>query len=214
MLDLITLTIVISISGALSPGPLTISTITLSFKKGWKAGLYTSTGHFLTEFPYVILLVLFYNTIVEYLKNTYVKITFVSFISLFIFFFSYLIIKDTLKMKKESKDKTLINISNPILIGIIFTGLNPYFLLWWATVGFPIIEMVLRYGLPMALLVMYISHIWLDYIWLTGLSTTTFLSKKFIGSRPYKIIMLFLACFLIYLGIGIILNFFNIRIIP
>nr|MDO8134030.1 LysE family transporter [Candidatus Njordarchaeum guaymaensis] len=46
--------VVISLSGALAPGPLTASTATLGAKRGWKAGFSVSVGHMLVELPLVV----------------------------------------------------------------------------------------------------------------------------------------------------------------
>lgn len=206
MLDLIILTILISLSGALSPGPLTIATISISFKRDWKTGLFSSTGHMLIELPYLILLIFLYYSIINFFENDFFRKSFIIFIVFFIFLFSFFMIKDALYSKIN--DKINIKIHNPFLVGIIFTGMNPYFLIWWATVGFPIISLVIKYQFPFSFIVMYISHIWLDYAWLTGLSAVTSISKKFIGNKTYKIIIILLASFLIYIAIKFIFNEF------
>ncbi len=41
----------VSASGALSPGPLTVATMALGTRGGWKAGVFVSFGHALFELP-------------------------------------------------------------------------------------------------------------------------------------------------------------------
>jgi threonine/homoserine/homoserine lactone efflux protein len=46
----------ITVSGALSPGPLTVSAAGLGIKSGKRAGLLVSLGHMAFEFPLVLLI--------------------------------------------------------------------------------------------------------------------------------------------------------------
>jgi Putative threonine efflux protein len=213
MFDLVILTVIISISGALSPGPLTVATIATSLRKNWKVGLLAALGHMSVEIPYVVMLIFVYDKISVFLSNSLVKFFFIIFIIIFILLFAFLTIKESFsKTKVETK---LEKIYNPFLIGIIFTILNPYFLLWWATVGFVLIKIIIESSnWLLFFIVMYTAHVWLDYAWLTGLASIASLSTNFLGSKSYRTIMLFLGIFLVYLALGIFLaEFFKIKII-
>jgi len=48
--------IIITSSGALSPGPLTASTIAAGSNEGWKSGFKISVGHMVVELPLVFLI--------------------------------------------------------------------------------------------------------------------------------------------------------------
>jgi|FaiFalFF_MnMetaG_3_1042247.scaffolds.fasta_scaffold07805_3 threonine/homoserine/homoserine lactone efflux protein len=213
MLDLIALTIIISASGALSPGPLTVATVAVSLKRNWKVGVLAALGHMTVEIPYIIILILIYEQIKIFLQNFIVKVLFLTFILIFILMFAFFIIRESLsKVKIEMKIE---KIYHPFLIGVIFSILNPYFLLWWVTVGFVLIKIIIESGnLLLFFIVMYIAHVWLDYAWLTGLASVASLSTNFLGSKGHRIIMFCLGIFLIYLAIGIVLGeFFKIKIL-
>jgi threonine/homoserine/homoserine lactone efflux protein len=213
MLDLIALTIIISASGALSPGPLTVATVAVSLKRNWKVGVLAALGHMTVEIPYIIILILIYEQIKIFLQNFIVKVLFLTFILIFILMFAFFIIRESLsKVKIEMKIE---KIYHPFLIGVIFSILNPYFLLWWVTVGFVLIKIIIESGnLLLFFIVMYIAHVWLDYAWLTGLASVASLSTNFLGSKGHRIIMFCLGVFLIYLAIGIVLGeFFNFKIL-
>jgi threonine/homoserine/homoserine lactone efflux protein len=213
MLDLIALTIIISASGALSPGPLTVATVAVSLKRNWKVGVLAAFGHMTVEIPYIIILILIYEQIKIFLQNFIVKVLFLTFILIFILMFAFFIIRESLsKVKIEMKIE---KIYHPFLIGVIFSILNPYFLLWWVTVGFVLIKIIIESGnLLLFFIVMYIAHVWLDYAWLTGLASVASLSTNFLGSKGHRIIMFCLGIFLIYLAIGIVLGeFFKIKIL-
>jgi len=213
MFDLIALTIIISASGALSPGPLTVATVAVSLKRNWKVGVLAALGHMTVEIPYIIILILIYEQIKIFLQNFIVKVLFLTFILIFILMFAFFIIRESLsKVKIEMKIE---KIYHPFLIGVIFSILNPYFLLWWVTVGFVLIKIIIESGnLLLFFIVMYIAHVWLDYAWLTGLASVASLSTNFLGSKGHRIIMFCLGIFLIYLAIGIVLGeFFKIKIL-
>jgi len=213
MFDLIALTIIISASGALSPGPLTVATVAVSLKRNWKVGVLAALGHMTVEIPYIIILILIYEQIKIFLQNFIVKVLFLTFILIFILMFAFFIIRESLsKVKIEMKIE---KIYHPFLIGVIFSILNPYFLLWWVTVGFVLIKIIIESGnLLLFFIIMYIAHVWLDYAWLTGLASVASLSTNFLGSKGHRIIMFCLGIFLIYLAIGIIFGeFLNFKIL-
>jgi len=128
--SLVVSTIIVSVSGALSPGPLTASAIVVGTRRFAKGGFLIAFGHMLFEFPYIIIIALLSAPIELILENASVSYALTLVILLFIIFFSYLIIRDGISIIrsgvyeiKRSKRDTL----NPVLIGIILTGLNPYF---------------------------------------------------------------------------------------
>lgn len=213
MLELIILTILISVSGALSPGPLTVSTAALGLRKGYKAGILAAMGHMIFELPFVFILCLFYSIVASILLNSFFKLGFTAFLLIFITFFASLLLKDAIRGVEIEKMGNP-RIENPLLIGLIFTAANPYFLLWWATVGFPLIQLVINNGFPFSFAIMYSSHIWLDYAWLTMIASLTSVSKKFMKGKGFRIISLSLAIFLYYLAASIIsFEFFNVKIL-
>jgi threonine/homoserine/homoserine lactone efflux protein len=210
MIDLVLLTVLISLSGALSPGPLTVSTAALGARKGYKAGIASALGHMTFEMPFVFLLCILYTNIYSILNNFYINISFTSFLVFFIIFFATSMIRDAIK---GNEVKSVIKIQNPFITGLIFTGLNPFFLIWWATVGFPIISLVISYPFPLSFFVMYFSHIWLDYVWLTSVAGATAASLKIFKEKGFKALNITLGLFLYYIATAIILErFFGVRI--
>ncbi|MEM2347741.1 MAG: LysE family transporter, partial [Sulfolobales archaeon] len=104
---------------------------------------------------------------------------------------------------------------HPILVGLILTGFNPFFLIWWATVGMPLIEGVLRYNVLQSLPTMYLSHVWLDFIWLTLLAYTSSKGARYLSTMGYKLLLIVLAIMLILFAINISLKtFFELSLIP
>ncbi len=205
---LIPLTLAITLSGALSPGPLSASAIIIGASMGLLGGLLIALGHMIVELPYVVILYKLINQFKKFLAKT--KLILNIIIILFLSYFSYLLIKDSMKIllnnASQSTTSNLI-ITDPlgaISIGIILTGLNAYFLAWWLTVGYPLIEESSKYGIK-GLSTMYISHVWMDYAWLTILASGGS-AVKILGSTPYAILLSIIALILIIFTIKIVLD--------
>jgi len=215
--SLVVSTIIVSVSGALSPGPLTASAIVVGTRRFAKGGFLIAFGHMLFEFPYIIIIALLSAPIGLILENASVSYALTLVILLFIIFFSYLIIRDGISIIrsgvyeiKRSKRDTL----NPVLIGIILTGLNPYFLLWWLSVGLPLIRLSISMGF-LFLLLMYGSHIWMDYLWLTLMGFAGESGAKILKSKGYGILLILLGIILALFAVNISLKtFLNLNLLP
>jgi len=214
---LIITTVLVSISGALSPGPLTASAVTIGTKRHAKGGFLIAFGHMLFEFPYVLIIASFSSSIGFFLKNVNVSYALTLAILSFIIFFSYLIIKEGINVIKSGVNqirKSKRYAFNPILVGILLTGLNPYFLLWWLSVGLPLIQLSINMGLPL-LLLMYGSHVWMDYLWLTLMGFAGESGVKILRSKGYGILLIILGLALALFAIDISLKtFLNLSLLP
>jgi len=217
LLSLVVSTIAISVSGVLSPGPLTASAIAMGAKRRAKGGFLIAFGHMLFEFPYVIIIASLYSTIEFLLKNVIVSYALAFAISFFILFFSYMTVKEGVSIIRsesiriERDEKYMFN---PILVGVALTGLNPYFLLWWLSVGLPLIRVSADMDFPF-LLLMYVAHIWMDYFWLSLMGLAGEGSVKILKSKGYGLLLVILGAVLILFAINISLEtFFNFSFLP
>jgi threonine/homoserine/homoserine lactone efflux protein len=102
-----------------------------------------------------------------------------------------------------------------LVLGAAMSGLNPYFILWWLTLGLGLVAQAMEFGALVGVVVMYFSHVWMDFGWYTG---TAYLSGKgttLLGGRGYKVIRLALAAFLVYFGVSFVLRAtFQVNIFP
>jgi len=214
---LIVSTVVVSVSGALSPGPLTASAIAIGTRRFAKGGFLIAFGHMLFEFPYILIIASLSSSISFFLKNVNVSYALTLIVLAFILFFSYLVIKEGINVIRagtsrmsESKGYTL----NPVLVGIILTGFNPYFLLWWLSVGLPLIQLSMTAGLPL-LLLMYGSHVWMDYLWLTLMGFAGESGVKILKSKGYGVFLILLGLILALFAANISLKtFLNFSLLP
>lgn len=182
----------ISLSGVMLPGPLTAATIASGYRNK-NAGLMIGIGHGIIEIPIIALV---YFGFAFYLNIPLVKqITGVAggilliVMGLLIFF--------TFKKPIDGSEKLY---SSPLVTGMVMTGGNPYFLLWWATVGVALISSAMVFGL-VGMLAFVVLHLACDIGWDQFLSMTVFKTKHLWTPSVQKIV--FSICALVLIGFGI-----------
>lgn len=205
--------VIVTASGALMPGPLFAASLLQGIKGGAKSGFMISVGHTLVEFPLVMLMGLGISSLLN-LPGFFTAVGLIGGTALIVFgafqlryvtggAFSVEPVEET-KMQKRS-----------LIIGVGLTGLNPYFIVWWLTFGLGLVVQAVELGALLGVLVMYISHVWMDYAWLTGTSYLSARGKSLLKARGYKLLLIGLALFLMYFGAGFILRtIFQFNILP
>jgi threonine/homoserine/homoserine lactone efflux protein len=204
--------ILVSTSGVLSPGPLFFINILYGSKYGSFVGLKIASGHAIVEFPLIIALSygLYSFSYILHLSDVIFK-----FIGLtggiFLLLFSILQIISIIKDKSQAITNPKFNIKNPILVGFIFTILNPFFLVWWLTIGSKLIsDSVINFGIVEGISIIFLSHIWMDYFWLWFTSFMINKGKSIIKGKLYR---MFVFTISIILGIyGFYLLFMSLTI--
>ncbi len=194
--------IVISFSGVLSPGPLFTANIFYGLKGGAKTGLKMAYGHTVVELPLVILLgvgAFSLETIPEF--RTY--ITIIGAVGLFIFAGIQLkqIFKNNLDIINKPKH-------GPFLAGILLSALNPFFIIWWLTIGFKLISDSLIIWSIWGILIMFFLHIWMDYVWLSSTALISSRISKMLSDRIFKFLVAGLSIILVYFGITFLMDVF------
>ena len=87
-----------------------------------------------------------------------------------------------------------------------FEVLNPYFILWWLTVGAKLIIIALEFAALLGVVFMFICHVWMDYVWLTGVAYFAKKGTNVIGLKWYRPLMIIFGAILIYFGASFILG--------
>jgi threonine/homoserine/homoserine lactone efflux protein len=195
----------ITISGALSPGPLTVATIIHGGKGGLKAGLGCALGHTIVELPLVILIWFGLLSLVSQTVKQFLGI--VGGLALIVF--GVLQLRGVLKSSQTSSNNVALVERGSILTGVMLSGLNPYFILWWFSIGSALIYKAMSLGLIQGLTVMYLSHVWLDYLWLGLLAYLSKYGRKVIGLRIYRYVSVLFSLILIFFGVSWIYSSIN-----
>jgi threonine/homoserine/homoserine lactone efflux protein len=98
------------------------------------------------------------------------------------------------------------NNKSPFVAGIALSALNPFFLLWWFTVGLKLISDSATFGLVAGIALLFALHIWMDYAWLAGTAYLASKGSSVIKSKYYPVLLAGLAAVLAYYGIAFILQ--------
>jgi len=98
------------------------------------------------------------------------------------------------------------NINLSFFQGMLVSIINPYWYLWWVTIGaaFLVKSLSFKYA---GVGFFYFGHISSDFIWYMIVGLIVSKGKKFLNEKIYKIIIILCAVFLFYLGIKFIIDF-------
>ena len=200
ILEFAVLVIVISASGVMAPGPLFAAAISYGLREGKRAGFKMAIGHTIVELPLVILLGIGVFSL-ESFPEFRTIISILGATTLFVF--AIIQIK-TIFGKKElvlSKPK-----QGPLITGIIFSALNPFFIIWWLAIGFKLISDAMIMWSFAGILIVFVLHIWMDFAWLGTVSFLSSKSSKILSNKNYKVLMIGLSLMLIYFGITFLVD--------
>ena len=191
--------ITISVSGVMSPGPLFAANLAYGLKGGAKAGLKMAYGHTVVELPLVILLGVGALSLesIPYFREV---VALLGAISLFVF--AGMQIKSVLKKPSSIFEGRY----GPFLAGIMLSALNPFFLIWWFTIGFKLISDALILASFAGIGIMFAFHIWMDYAWLGTVGYLSSKGKKILSSKNYVLFMIAISGILVYFGVMFILE--------
>ena len=189
------LVIIISASGVMSPGPLFAANITYGLREGFRSGIKIAIGHSIVELPLVILLGIGVFSL-EIFPEFRVIISIFGAITLF--GFASMQIKSIFKKNTDISTKPK---HGPIITGILFSALNPFFIVWWLTIGFKLISDAMLIWAFAGILIVFVLHIWMDFVWLGMVAFFASKSVKIISNKNYKIMVAGLSLILIYFGI-------------
>ncbi len=195
--------ILITASGALAPGPLFFATISHGAKAGARGGLVFSVAHTFVEFTLVMLLAIGLVTVAN---QPAVKLLVGGAGGVTLLFFGAKQIRDSLKSKFIKPQSSGIASRNLLLIGLTFTGLNPFFIIWWLTVGAQLIFMSLEFAALAGVIAMYACHVWMDYLWLTAIAHFARMGTSILGFKWYRILMAVFGLVLVYFGLTFLFN--------
>jgi threonine/homoserine/homoserine lactone efflux protein len=185
-------TIGISLSGVMLPGPLTAVTIAKGFHNK-NAGALIAVGHGIVEIP---LMAAIYLGFTYYL--TFPEVGRVLGIAggLMLIFMGATLLRSMSRSVEYRLDLPY----NSLTTGILMTATNPYFYLWWVTIGSALLARSTVYGLP-GLLAFGIIHWTCDLGWEQSMSFSVFKTRHLWTAKAQKAV--FGICALVLLGFGI-----------
>lgn len=181
--------VLISLSGVMAPGPITAVTVSKGTKSP-HAGAIIALGHGIVEIPLMILILYGFG---EILKILYIKAIIGLLGGLFLLKMGFSLLKGIKQAKIDSSNDP----RSPLMAGIILSLTNPYFLIWWATIGSILIFRSYAFGL-LGFTIFMIAHWSCDFLWLYFLSTLSFKGGQFFGKRLQQVLFAICGVFLLF----------------
>lgn len=191
MLPILLSIIVISFSGVMMPGPMFAVTLVKSYKSPW-AGTQIALGHAVIEVPLILLI---YFGFAQFFQNSVVQLVLSVLGGGMIIWLGISMFRTRTEVVKGGKDLPY----SAFTAGIITSGLNPFFLLWWATIGSMLIMKFLSFGI-IGLIIFIVAHWLCDLIWLSFVSVTVYKTHSLWRMKFQE--WLFIACSLLLVGFG------------
>jgi threonine/homoserine/homoserine lactone efflux protein len=187
----------LALSGALMPGPLFTITISESAKCGFKAGPLLMIGHAILELLLVIAIIKGLGTYLQ-LPPVLGVIALLGGILLLYLGTDMVRSAGRLSLQSGSEDLAPRHGKHPIILGIMASLANPYWTLWWATIGLGYLATAMKFGYA-GVAAFFLGHIAADFAWYSLLSFGMSRGKAFLKDAGYQRLIrvcgVFLFCF-------------------
>jgi threonine/homoserine/homoserine lactone efflux protein len=190
--------LVISLSGVMAPGPVTAAALAAGTRRR-HAGALIAVGHGIVEFPLMFLILAGIGVVLRW-RGVQIGIGLIG--GAFLVLMGVGMLRDVLKgpaAANAAKPAAGAPIHGPVWTGVILTGGNPYFLLWWATVGLALAMRARDLG-ALAFVLFAIVHWLCDLVWLEALSLASFNGSRLLGGRVQRIVLSICAAAMLFFG--------------
>ncbi|MCF7848987.1 MAG: LysE family translocator [Kiritimatiellales bacterium] len=191
---------VVGLSGAMAPGPVLTVTISETLKRGFKAGPLIVLGHAILE---IILLILIVAGLGPFFEQPIVARFFSVVGGIVLLGMGGHMVATNRKTTDEAmraEGNTSSALRNPVTAGILLSISNPYWIIWWATIGLGFVTQSLQYGL-IGLLSFYLGHIMADLVWYCFVSFSVTAGRRFCAPVIYRVV--FIVCGAAMVGLGV-----------
>lgn len=222
----------ISLSGALMPGPLFTLSVRETLRRGFWVGPLLATGHALIELALVVALALGMS---EFLGEGRGTATIAILGGLFLIWMGYEMLRTAPRQELRLAPQPVpvpIPIEDPpwrdagtsyrrrlmaamrgdgpsatgrpmasvlVAAGVLVSVANPYWIIWWATIGMAYIDKALDHGAA-GVGSFFTAHILSDFAWLSLVAFGLVTGRRLMSTPVYRGILM--ACGLFLLGLG------------
>ncbi len=186
----------IALSGALVPGPLFTLTVSESVRRGAATGPLIILGHSLLE---IMIVVLVLSGLSPFLRHDTTRQLISIIGGCMLVVMGILLLRDVPKARIDAPAEKKGKGMNLIVTGMVGSITNPYWVIWWATIGLGYLVSSLRFGMA-GVVVFFLGHISADLAWYSLVSYAVSKGKTIMGEKGYRAILLFCGIFLILFG--------------
>jgi threonine/homoserine/homoserine lactone efflux protein len=192
--------LIIGYSGALTPGPVLSMVVVESAKRGFLVGPLVVLGHGVLEVLVVIGLTL---GLTQLVSSPIAGATIALLGGAFLLWMGASLMRDVIGKRISldlSTPTTGGSKKGPVVLGVFTSASNPYWVIWWATVGAAYVTSALKFGIP-GLVAFYSGHILADLTWYSMVSFLVSAGRRFFSVAIYRGILGFCGLALIFLAI-------------
>ncbi|MCK8602961.1 LysE family translocator [Desulfoferrobacter suflitae] len=188
----------LALSGALMPGPLLTITISESARRGFPAGPLLMVGHALLE---LLLVVAVIQGLGSYLRRPTVIGCIALMGGLLLLYLGVDMVRSAgkLSLREEMQGTSPGYSRHPVLLGVLASISNPYWTLWWATIGLGYLVTAMEFGYA-GVAAFFVGHIAADFAWYSLVSLGISRGKTFLPDSGYRHIIRFCGVFLFFFG--------------
>jgi len=209
VLGFVSTVILVTVSGALAPGPLFFATLVRGMRSGAKVGLLFSIGHTAVEMPLVFLIGLGLLQIVGEGQSP-IKAVIAAGGGVALIVFGLLQVRDAVESKRaQIEDQKSPRQGSLVLLGVMLTALNPFFVIWWLTVGSQLVVEAIVLASFTGILLMYVSHVWMDYAWLSFVAYLAHRGRNILSTKWYRFVVAAFGLVLVYFGFVFLFSAFR-----
>lgn len=181
----------VSFTGVVFPGPMTAATIAKGYGDK-NAGAWIAVGHAIIEIPLIVAIYLGFG----HLIGSPLAVTIICVVG----GLALLYLGVQMFRTAGNAIERIGGLPNGlVLTGIVITGTNPAFYVWWATIGVALIAGAARFGTT-GIILFTLVHWPCDLAWYEFLSVGTFKSRHWWTQKVQKAV--FTVCALVLIGFG------------
>jgi threonine/homoserine/homoserine lactone efflux protein len=198
IIQMFVLGFLIGLTGALAPGPTLIATINATLRGGWTMGPRVTLGHMAVEILMVILVVAGLSVLIggySWLIAIIGGTALVIFGILTIVESRHVRIDPSVSTASPAESTT----PRPFVSGVVTSISNPYFWLWWLTVGSSLLIGAYAGGVLSAVSFI-LGHWGADLSWFTLISVSIHKGRFILGEREYRWTLAVCGVFLVLFG--------------
>jgi threonine/homoserine/homoserine lactone efflux protein len=188
----------VGLSGALVPGPMLTVTIADSVKNGSITGPLMILGHFITEFSLIIFIMAGFSWLVGSSSSAIIIGTLGGVMLIYMGFTTS---RSTVELETPTDFDNKSRKYGSVLKGVLTSISNPYFFIWWATIGLAFLFKGLEIAGLVGLVGFLVGHWSADLGWYSTVSFFSSKGSQFISREHYNLLMKICGLFLIVLGI-------------
>ena len=174
----------IGLSGAMTPGPLTVFVMGQSVRRGVLAGPLASLGHGLLEFALVVLLWFGLARILQW--DPVLAVIGVGGGLVMVWMGWQLLKQVRRKGPSPTAATSAHDTTNPMVGGVVLSLANPYWSFWWATVGISTMTTLAAPHGILGIAAFTFGHVASDFAWYTLVAIVFATGRRFITDRVYQ----------------------------